>query len=470
MYNRPIKVPCKSGRLQGAFEVISPVPEPFEFARYNKVLPFIPHSFTWLKPVKPVQSNLSNYPLFHNIFFPDLYKYGFYKDYFLLSHDFFYNLDYFKFKNPHKIRNKNEFLLDMNNLVSQKSIDYKSRKEILDALKYDYSMYYNSNSNRFLKFSIDKTDYSFFIPYKFRGSKPYQKRVLWRLNHLGFNTDLKPYFLTLTVDFKRFDNIKSGSKQMSKSWNSLMTKLRFLDKDIQYLRVSEIQLKNTINIHFHILLYSALSYEQINGLLHKYNLPGYQNDLKDLRNEYIKRNNAEPYDNIALSKYVKSYILKYIKKGISSDDPLNNDNLIVLMALNSRSFSVSRNLKVVLDTPETSLTPVDFSNKTILKVPFTKSNHKFFVKLLKKPLFFIVPKLFLSLSAHKKSFLDFHKNISNGNLKFHFDGIFYGFEFPVPIYENILYTSEMLDFKGSGYLDIELIGSNPLRKLRRIGI
>jgi hypothetical protein len=278
--------------------------------------------------------------------------------------------------------------------------------------------------------------------------------------------------MTLTVDFKRFDNIKSGSQSMSKSFNSLMTKLRRLDKDIQYLRVSEVQLQNTINVHFHILLYSNLSFDVLSNHLKTYHLSGYQNDLKDLRNEYVNRNNSEPYDNIALAKYVKSYILKYIKKGISTDDPLNNYNLIVLMALNSRSFSVSRNLKVFLDTPDTSLTPVDFStNKTILKVPFKKSNHKFFVKLLNKPLFFIVPKLFFSLSPHKKSYLDFLKNNSNGvKPVFKFDGIYYNFEFPVPIYENILYTSEMLDFKGSGYLDIELIGSNPLRKLKKIGI
>ena len=452
MYNRPIKVSCKSTRLQGTFEVDEPVSEPFEFEKFNHILPYCAHRFTWFTPVSYVQSNLSNYPIFHK------------------KLDF--NIDYVKFRNPHKFRNRNEFLLEMNSLVSSTSTDYKSRNEILQALVYDYSMYYNSNSNRYLKFSVDGLDYSFFTPYKFRGSKPYQKRVLWRLNHLGFNTDLKPYFMTLTVDFKRFDNIKSGSQSMSKSFNSLMTKLRRLDKDIQYLRVSEVQLQNTINVHFHILLYSNLSFDVLSNHLKTYHLSGYQNDLKDLRNEYVNRNNSEPYDNIALAKYVKSYILKYIKKGISTDDPLNNYNLIVLMALNSRSFSVSRNLKVFLDTPDTSLTPVDFStNKTILKVPFKKSNHKFFVKLLNKPLFFIVPKLFFSLSPHKKSYLDFLKNNSNGvKPVFKFDGIYYNFEFPVPIYENILYTSEMLDFKGSGYLDIELIGSNPLRKLKKIGI
>ena len=456
MYNRPIKVPCKSTGLQGTFEVISPVPEPFDFAKYNRVLPYVSRRFSKFIPLKPVQSSLSNYPIFYK--------------------ELDFNIDYLKFRTPHKVRNRNEFLLEMNYLVSQKSTDYQSRNEILEALKYDYSMYFNNNSNRFLKFSIDGTDYSFFIPYKFRGSKQYQKRVLWRLNHLGFNTDLKPYFLTLTVDFKRFDNIKQGSVDMSKRFNSLMTKLRRLDKDIQYLRVSEIQLKNTINVHFHILLYSNLSFDVLSNHLKTYHLSGYQNDLKDLRNEYVKRNNSEPYDNVALSKYVKSYILKYIKKGISSDDPLSNYNLIVLMALNSRSFSTSRNLKVVLDTPETSLTSVDFfTNKTILKVPFKSANHKFFVKLLKRPLFFIVPKLFFSLSAHKKSFLDFHKNNSNDNeeehkIKYHFDGIYYNFEFPVSIFENLLYTSQMLDFKGFGYLDIELSGSNPYRKQKLIDL
>ena len=365
-----------------------------------------------------------------------------------------------KSRGKHSQRNKNPFLQEMNLLVSQPSIDYTTRKEILTALKYDYETYYTENSNRFLKFSLENTDYSYFQPYKFRGSKSYQKHVLWRLNHLSFNNTLNPYFMTLTVDFKRFNNIKSGSQSMSKSWNKLMTRIRQLDKDVQFLRVSEIQLKNTINVHFHILLYSSLSYDTLNNLLLKYNLSGYQNDLKDLKFEYEKRNNTECLNPDVLTQYVKSYILKYIKKGISTDDPLNNLNLIVLMALNSRSFSVSRNLKVQLETPETSLTPVDFSsNKTTLKVPFKKSNHKYFVSLLKKPLFFIVPKPFFSLSAHKKSFLDFHKNISNGNLKFHFDGIFYGFEFPIPIYENILYSASTLNFKGyNGFLEYELNG------------
>ena len=422
------KTPCESTGLQGAFKS----PYSLDFSVFKQ------HSYN-------LYSHYANSPLTFDL---DLFRE-------------FHSL-------PVSLRNKNPFLQEMNLLVSQPSTDYKSRKDILQALVDDYNSYYSENSHRFLKFSIENTDYSYFQPYKFRGSKSYQKHVLWRLNHLSFNTDLKPYFLTLTVDFKRFDSIKSGSQSMSKSWNSLMTRLRKLDSNIQYLRVSEIQLKNTINIHFHILLYSALSFDVINGLLNKYSLAGYENDLKDLSVEYEKRNNSHASSDV-LSKYVKSYILKYIKKGISTDDPLSNYNLIVLMALNSRSFSVSRNLKVVLDTPETSLTPVEFKNMTVLKVPFKKSNHKFFVKLLKKPLFFIVPKLFFSLSAHKKSFLDFYKNNSNGvKPVFKFDGIYYDFEFPVPIFENIIYTSTVLNFQGSGYLDIELNGSNPSYRLRRI--
>ena len=434
---------------------------------YNKLRPSTWNDLTSYYVNSPLFFDLSLYIKSHK----HIYKN--YSPYLKLStFPFYFDLSlFFKSRAVHfSKRNKNPFLQEMNLLVSQPSIDYHSRKEILTALKSDYEAYYSENSHRFLKFSLGNTDYSYFQPYKFRGSKGYQKRVLWRLNHLGFNNSLNPYFLTLTVDFKRFDNIKSGSKQMSKSFNSLMTRLRKIDNTIQYLRVSEIQLKNTINIHFHILLYSSLSYDKINELLNKYNLAGYENDLKDLKLEYEKRNNTSCSNPNILSKYVKSYILKYIKKGISTDDPLNNDNLIVLMALNSRSFSVSHNLKIIPDTPDTSLTPVDFStNKTILKVPFKKSNHKFFVKLLNKPLFFIVPKLFLSLSVHRKGFLDFYKNNSNEKpLTFKFNGIFYDFEFPVPIYPNILYPSTTLNFVGSGYYDYELEGLHKNYRLSKI--
>jgi len=354
---------------------------------------------------------------------------------FVFPDDLVFSLLVYRLSQRKAHRNKNQFLLDMNRLVQEASTDYESRREILEQLRYDYSQYFLGNVNRYLKFDVYSGGVlkgSYFSPYKFRGSKAYQKKTVWKLNHLSFNVDLKPYFLTLTVDFKAFSDIKAGSVDLSRRFNSLITGLRNLDHDIQYLRVSEIQLKNTMNVHFHILLYSNLDLDIIQKHLETYHLSGSQNDLKDLSYEFKKRNNRDPKRS-DLSKYVRAYILKYLKKGISSDKPLENDNLIVLMALGSRSFSHSRNLKVLVDKNKNS-SQVDFNSES--------------------PLFF-------SLASYKVSFLDFLKNNSNGNITYKFGGIFYDFEFPVSVYPYTFYSTASLMFNEKEYV-IELVGK-PLK-------
>ncbi|MEM3790901.1 MAG: hypothetical protein QW260_07495 [Thermoproteota archaeon] len=66
-------------------------------------------------------------------------------------------------------------------------------------------------------------------------------------------------FLTLTISFNDFGSIEEGAKWAQRQKNSLLTELRKRELLRYYISITEVQEKNTKNIHFHILILNEVN-------------------------------------------------------------------------------------------------------------------------------------------------------------------------------------------------------------------
>jgi hypothetical protein len=219
------------------------------------------------------------------------------------------------------------------------------RKDVekMTALAHEYATF--TQDKKIVLYGENSKDRYFrFIKYSHRLQKEHMTTLIRQLNRYckplkKYNT---VYFVTLTIDFKAYDSIYEGYKDATRQFNSLITRLRTINKQhglkpLYYVRVAEIQEKNTQNIHFHVLL----------GVDDRY--------LYDGIYEYIKNNWGIGFFDLKEVKYdleihhmksnVIGYMAKYLRK---TADPENTDawgfssTQVVLWALNARQISHAR--------------------------------------------------------------------------------------------------------------------------------
>ena len=179
------------------------------------------------------------------------------------------------------------------------------------------------------------------IPIYNRFSPEYQEKQISKINRLHWKRPPQ-FFITLTVDFHKYASIYEGYKEMSKEWNRLISHIKKYDKHPEFLKIFEIQEKNTKNIHIHALLQSTISLERLQEIVSYLHI-GTQEDVRDLSKYYEMKNGKLPSNHELYYMGIK-YILKYIKKGIYSDIETVNETRNILWALGARTFSFSRSL------------------------------------------------------------------------------------------------------------------------------
>jgi len=195
-----------------------------------------------------------------------------------------------------------------------------------------------------------KGRFFYFIPYYHRFRKEYVREQIIKLNHAFRELRISGsmIFITLTIDPSLFYSIWEGYKESQRYANRLLTYLRknlnlFLNgirnkkgSLFRYVRVAEIQERNTKNIHFHI----AMSIRDINEDWEDWN-ERYFNKIRDI----VKSEWKIGFSDIKLVREnkkhgLRNYMLKYLEKSLRMDEDINENNAI-LWALNARIFSFS---------------------------------------------------------------------------------------------------------------------------------
>ena len=220
--------------------------------------------------------------------------------------------------------------------------DYSLRGEISDGINKFSNLY--SGMTRGYSILLrpkeqNKPDIE--IPIYNRFSPEYQEKQISKINRLHWKRPPQ-FFITLTVDFHKYASIYEGYKEMSKEWNRLISHIKKYDKHPEFLKIFEIQEKNTKNIHIHALLQSTISLERLQEIVSYLHI-GTQEDVRDLSKYYEMKNGKLPSNHELYYMGIK-YILKYIKKGIYSDIETVNETRNILWALGARTFSFSRSL------------------------------------------------------------------------------------------------------------------------------
>ena len=220
--------------------------------------------------------------------------------------------------------------------------DYSLRGEISDGIN-KFSELYSSLTRGYSILlrprELNKPDIE--IPIYNRFSPEYQEKQISKINRLHWKRPPQ-FFVTLTIDFHKFSDIYSGYKEMSREWNRLLSHIKKFDKHPEFLKIFEIQEKNTKNIHIHALLQSTISLERLQEIVSYLHI-GTQEDVRDLSKYYEMKNGKLPSNHELYYMGIK-YILKYIKKGIYSDVEVRNETRNILWALGARTFSFSRSL------------------------------------------------------------------------------------------------------------------------------
>ena len=129
---------------------------------------------------------------------------------------------------------------------------------------------------------------------------------------------------------------------MGKEWNRLLSHIKKTDKEVEFLKIYEIQEKHTKNIHIHALMNTKLNRGQILHLIDFLKI-GSQMDVKDLTDYYKEKNGCRPTKHDLYYMAVK-YILKYLKKDILGNPENINETKNILWALRARSYSFSKKL------------------------------------------------------------------------------------------------------------------------------
>lgn len=220
------------------------------------------------------------------------------------------------------------------------------------------------------------------IPIYNRFSPEYQEKMIFKINRLHWKRPPQ-YFITLTIDFHKFSDIYSGYKEMSKEWNRLLSHIKKYDKHPEFLKIFEIQQKNTKNIHIHALLQSTISLEKLQEIVSFLKI-GTQEDVRDLAKYYEEKNGNLPSNHELYYMGIK-YILKYIKKGIYSDVEVQNETRNILWSLGARTFSYSYSMQTRL-SPFSGL-DWTFKNNSNQKIPalflFSKKYIRFTISWIK---------------------------------------------------------------------------------------
>jgi len=207
-------------------------------------------------------------------------------------------------------------------------------KEIVDQAK-DYAIS-TKESVIWLYGQDGKNRFHYFIPYFHRFRKEYIKRQIIKLNYAFRDLEIKHtmIFVTLTIDPSLFYSIYQGYVITQREVNKLLTYLRKKYSHLfRYVKVSEIQEKNTKNIHYHIAMsvrggidWNIKDFDKIESIIKTQWKIGFS-DVKLVTES--KKNG------------LKHYMLKYLEKSLQLEDNEINENNAILWALNSRIFSFS---------------------------------------------------------------------------------------------------------------------------------
>ncbi len=227
-------------------------------------------------------------------------------------------------------------------LTKVKSTDYKSRQKISNKIiEYGFK-YISKSSNYYVRLWDKLNNKDCEIKLYNRFDLDYlqkQKDKLYRLHW----SSVPHYFLTFTIDFRKFDSIYDGYEELGKEWNRFLSHLKKFDKGYQFIKVLEIQTQNTKNVHIHSVLKTNLEKKDLEAILQYINIGFW--DLGDMREYFFQKHKRYP-SNKELIEMADNYVLKYIKKGYEeSDSEASKINKFVLWSLYARTFSYRKTMK-----------------------------------------------------------------------------------------------------------------------------
>lgn len=220
-------------------------------------------------------------------------------------------------------------------------LSYKQvQKEVYPGIERNSKFYQNNVKDKSI-YLLNRTKNEVLrIDYFTRFSEKYQKRILAKM--LSIRDLLKeqnnPYcFITLTVDPKRFHSIKQATKEVSKYWNRLLTRIKQEFPKVSYIKCQEFQTgyksKKEVGTHMphlHVLLIGIrdINYSWVRKI------------WKIGRWVTVRKN--EDYFRNSYKKAMR-YIIKYITK--SNEDSVS---LNLNWACRSRAFTTSNNIVSLL--------------------------------------------------------------------------------------------------------------------------
>lgn len=240
--------------------------------------------------------------------------------------------------------------------------NYSLRDKIAEGINKMCKNYILRSSGFFLSLKDKIANRDINIPLYNRFNTEYLERQKDKLYSLHWRHPPR-FFVTITIDYSQYNSIYAGYKEMGKEWNRLLSRLKKKDANIQFLKIYEIQEKNTKNVHIHALLQSNLSFNKIAHGLSLLKICQVW-DISDLAGYFYQKNNRLP-SNHELYYMSQKYILKYISKGIKDFDIDNiPENNSILWSLGARTFSFSRGMY-----RQGKKTPLDFAYETNSNFP-----------------------------------------------------------------------------------------------------
>ena len=226
-------------------------------------------------------------------------------------------------------------------LTMQPAAEYTLRQKIANGINSLAAEYKYRTQGYILSLWDKKNNENIEIPLYNRFSAQYQEIQINKINRLHWSNPPN-FFITLTIDFHAYPDIYSGYREMGKEWNRLLSHIKKTDKEVEFLKIYEIQEKHTKNIHIHALMNTKLNRGQILHLIDFLKI-GSQMDVKDLTDYYKEKNGCRPTKHDLYYMAVK-YILKYLKKDILGNPENINETKNILWALRARSYSFSKKL------------------------------------------------------------------------------------------------------------------------------
>lgn len=237
------------------------------------------------------------------------------------------------------------------------TVSYKERKEIghwIIEMGETYLSYLKTYYIT-LKDSISNNQISIKMLNRFH--EEYIEKIRNQLYNLHWR-HAPNFFLTMTIDYQEFDSIYEGSRALGQEWNRFLTLLKKHDPKLQFIKSEEIQTKNTMNLHLHILISTKLTQKELEYYMTFIKI-GTQEKLKNLTDYYYSKHGILP-SNRELYYMAIKYILKYITKGMEYMSFKAKLNKFILWALRARTFSYSHSLNLLSG----KYTSLDFASKS----------------------------------------------------------------------------------------------------------